>query len=204
MIHELRTYTLKSGAAPGYEKVFGERLPHREKHSKLGGFWHTEVGPLNQVIHLWPYDDLKHRIDVRTASAQETQWPPPSGGNLVTMESEIVIPAPFMRPLAPAQHGGLYELRIYTYQVGSMPEVLKGFGEVIEARETISPLVGVWTTEFGLLNRLYHMWAYKDGNDRDQKRAAARQLPNWSANPGEVLLNTENKFLIPAPFSPLR
>ena len=204
MIHELRTYTLKSGAVPEYEKVFGERLQYREKHSKMGGFWHTEVGPLNQVIHLWPYDDLKHRTDVRTAGAQETQWPPPSGGNLVTMESEILIPAPFMRPLGPAQHGGLYELRIYTYQVGSIPEVLKRFGEVIEARETISPVVGVWTTELGPLNRLYHMWAYKDGNDRDAKRAASRQLPNWPPNTGEFLLNMENKFLIPAPFSPLR
>jgi hypothetical protein len=33
------------------------RLPLREKHSKLGAFWHTEFGPLNQVIHVYPYED---------------------------------------------------------------------------------------------------------------------------------------------------
>jgi NIPSNAP len=35
-----------------FEERFAKRLPLREKHSKLGAFWHTEFGPLNQVIHV--------------------------------------------------------------------------------------------------------------------------------------------------------
>ena len=56
MFYEVRTYTLRPGTVAEFEERFAKRLPLREKHSKLGAFWHTEVGPLNQVIHVYPYD----------------------------------------------------------------------------------------------------------------------------------------------------
>ncbi len=55
MIIEMRTYTLKPGNIPTFEERFGSALAIRAKFSKLAAFWHTEVGPLNQVIHVWPY-----------------------------------------------------------------------------------------------------------------------------------------------------
>ena len=60
MLYEVRTYTLQPGTVAEFEARFAKRHPLREKHSKLGAFWHTEIGPLNQVIHVWPYDDLQH------------------------------------------------------------------------------------------------------------------------------------------------
>jgi hypothetical protein len=50
MIYEVRTYTLRPGSVAEFEERFAKRLPLREKHSKLGAFWHTEVGPLNQAL----------------------------------------------------------------------------------------------------------------------------------------------------------
>ena len=45
MIYEVRTYTLRPGGAVAeFEERFAKRLPLREKHSKLGAFWHTEFG----------------------------------------------------------------------------------------------------------------------------------------------------------------
>ena len=61
MIYEVRTYTLKPGSTAQFEENFGKALPHREKYSKLGGFWHTEIGPLNQVIHIWHTSVPPHR-----------------------------------------------------------------------------------------------------------------------------------------------
>jgi hypothetical protein len=72
MIYEVRTYTLRPGTVAEFEERYAKRLPLREKHSKLGAFWHTEFGPLNQVIHVYPYDDLQHREAVRHAMAQDT------------------------------------------------------------------------------------------------------------------------------------
>ena len=71
MLYEVRTYTLQPGTVAEFESRFAKRHPLREKHSKLGAFWHTEIGSLNQVIHVWPYEDLNHRAAVRAATAQD-------------------------------------------------------------------------------------------------------------------------------------
>ena len=77
MIIEVRTYTLQPGTLAEVEKRFGASLPHREKHSKLAAFWHSEVGQLNQIIHVWAYDSFDHRASVRAAGQKEEGWPPP-------------------------------------------------------------------------------------------------------------------------------
>jgi hypothetical protein len=101
MLYEVRTYTLHPGNVAEFEERFAKRLPLREKHSKLGAFWHTEFGPLNQVIHVYPYEDLQQRTAVRAAMAQDTALAQlPGGGDLIaSMESEIMNPAPFMHAL---------------------------------------------------------------------------------------------------------
>ena len=65
MIYEVRTYILKPGSVRTFEERFGEALEARTKYSPLGGLWHTEIGPLNQVVHIWPYEDLAHYQAVR-------------------------------------------------------------------------------------------------------------------------------------------
>jgi len=55
MIIEMRTYTLQPGTVATFEERFAKALPARAKVSPLAAFWHTEVGPLNRVIHVWPY-----------------------------------------------------------------------------------------------------------------------------------------------------
>jgi hypothetical protein len=55
MIIEMRTYTVQPGSVATVEERFGQALPARAKLSPLAAFWHTEVGPLNRVIHVWAY-----------------------------------------------------------------------------------------------------------------------------------------------------
>src|SRR5882762_8645323 len=118
MIYEVRTYSLRTGAVGEFEDRFAKRLPLREKHSKLGAFWHTDFGPLNQVIHVYPYDDLRQRTEVRTALAQDTARNQlPGGGDLVVaQEAEIMNPAPFMHSLGSRDYGtgNVYEIRTST------------------------------------------------------------------------------------------
>ena len=97
MIYEVRTYTLRTGAVPEFEERYAKRLPARLKHSKLGGFWHTDFGPLNQVVHVYPYDDLNQRAAVREALAKDPERNALPGGQdlIVAQETEIMIPASF-------------------------------------------------------------------------------------------------------------
>ena len=204
MIYEMRTYTLKPGSVANFEKSFGESLPNRQKHSKLGAFWHTEVGPLNQVIHVWPYESLNERERVRGEAVKEPNWPPKSDGAILDMVSEIVIPAPFMRPLGERQLGNIYEMRIYTVQPGAMPEMIERWSEAIPYREEFSPLAACWYTDLGGLNKWFHVWPYKDMAERDRVRAEATKSPNWPPKTRGLMVRTENKFLVPAAFSPMR
>ena len=67
MIYELRTYTLKPGPAPDAAAASGGvgREIRGDDYGKLEGYWMTEIGPLNQVMHLWSYADLNERARIR-------------------------------------------------------------------------------------------------------------------------------------------
>jgi hypothetical protein len=76
MIIEMRTYTVQPGSVATVEERFGQALPVRAKLSPLAAFWHTEVGPLNRVIHVWAYDNFEERTRIRAASQKLEGWPP--------------------------------------------------------------------------------------------------------------------------------
>ena len=129
MLYEFRTYTLKPGTTAEFEKRFEAALPSRVKHSELAAFWRTDIGPLNQVIHVWSYEDLKQRAEIRAKAAQEPNWPPPTTDLILSMQSEILIPAPFSPKLGGGQKlGSVYEMRIYQYQPGTIPDGHRALG----------------------------------------------------------------------------
>jgi hypothetical protein len=208
MIYEMRTYSLRTGAVAEFEERFAKRKPLREKHSKLGGMWHTEFGPLNQVIHIWPYNDLQHRTAVRDAMAKDAELSALPGGRdlIMAQEADIVIPAPFMQPLESRDFGSgnVYELRMYTYLPGETGKVLEAWGKAVPGREKLSPLVVCGTTELGGLNKFIHMWVYKDLNERSRIRDESRKGGQWPPQAGVRPHRQENKVLLPAAFSPLR
>ena len=76
MIYEFRTYDLKPGSVPEVIKRFGESYEQRKKFSKLAAFFYTEIGPLNQIIHIWPYKDTRDREETRTNAVNSGAWPP--------------------------------------------------------------------------------------------------------------------------------
>jgi hypothetical protein len=202
MIFEMRTYRLQPGSVPEVEKRFAEALTERVKASPLGAFFHTEVGPLNQIIHIWPYDDLGHRTRVR--SQPIPNWPPKIQEFIVEMESKIVNAAPFCPAFTPRQYGNLYEIRTYTMLPGVAPQVIERWAERIEGRNKFSPLAACGYTELGPLNQWIHIWAYKDAAERFRVRDEARAGGAWPPATRGMFVRQENKFVVPASFSPLR
>ena len=213
MIYEVRTYDLQPGAIPQAEDAFAEALHHREKYSPIAAFWHTEIGPLNQIIHVWGYETLEKRAQIREQAGKDAHWPPKvTPGAILNMNSEIWHPAPFMKPMGGDQAlGKIYEMRIYSYLPGVIPELIERWGEVLPERERLSPLAAGMYTELGGLNRWMHIWPYKDLNHRAEIRSEANKSSNW---PTTKLIpaserglkgpqRMQNKILIPASFSPM-
>ena len=204
MIYEFRTYTLKVGSMGKFEENFAKALPIREKHSKLTACWHTEIGPLNQIIHVWAYADMKHRAEVRAAAAAEPGWPPPGDDeHILKMDTEIVMPAPFQGAIEPGHHGNFFEMRYYDTLPNAMPEIMEIWGAKLPGRLKYSPLFFCGFTDMGSLNRLIHIWAYDDMKQRSEIRAASVAAGDWPPATGKFLVTMNNKIMVPSSFSPV-
>ncbi|CAI8016620.1 hypothetical protein GBAR_LOCUS10180 [Geodia barretti] len=62
MVFDFRQYTLNPGGLPTYMSAVEElALPIRERHGvKLAGWFYSDLGDLNQVVHIWAFDNVKH------------------------------------------------------------------------------------------------------------------------------------------------
>ena len=96
MIYEFRTYKLKPGSLAEVEKRYGEAYEYRKKYSPLAAFWHTEVGPLNEIIHVWGYENLQERAKIRAEASKDPNWPPKISEFIRKMRSEIINPFDFV------------------------------------------------------------------------------------------------------------
>ena len=60
-LHELRTYTLYVGkmaeAVKLYQEIGFPALQRGGQDKKLVGFFQSDTGTMNQLIHLWKFDD---------------------------------------------------------------------------------------------------------------------------------------------------
>merc|ERR1711892_1621066 len=64
-IYELRTYNLVPKEVGQFMELSKEKFHLRTQHSVLLGYWTSELGGLNQVVHIWQYDSFSHRARVR-------------------------------------------------------------------------------------------------------------------------------------------
>jgi len=211
MINELRTYTLTPGSIPAYVKLAGEvgRKVRGDRYGKLEGYWTTEFGTLNQVMHLWSYADLAERDRLRAELARNEEWArgyiPQSRPYLVAQENKILAPQVPLKP--PAEAGHVYELRTYRTQPGKAPEWIRLFQGILPTREKYSRNVGLWMTEMGQLNEVVHLWAYRDLVQRAEVRAQVTQDPEWQkflAAATPLLVEMRSVVLSPAAHSPMR
>ena len=100
MYVEERMYTLRAGTAPEYLKHYTEHgmkvqlkhLPH------MVGYYFSETGPQNLVVHLWAYDDLNQRERCRAALSADPGWQaylPKIRPLMITQDTRIHKCAPF-------------------------------------------------------------------------------------------------------------
>jgi len=100
MIFEIRTYRLKTGATPDYLRLIGEEcIAIQKSHlGRLVGYFHSDIGPLNEIVHIWAFADVVDREHRRQALLDDPKWRallPRIQSHIETMENKIMKPAPF-------------------------------------------------------------------------------------------------------------
>ena len=209
MIYEIRTYDLFPRTQPETIKRFGEAYEERKKLGELAGIFYTDVGPLNQIIHIWPYKDLAEREKVRAEAAKLKSWPPKISEFIKNMTLEIFVPLSFSPLLTPGKHGPCYEMRSYILVPGLAPENRKRWERALPKRLEYSPLACAMESDLGTGNKLVHIWPYKDPNHRYETRARTEHDGIWppkgdSPQAPVTVYHQENKLMYPASFSPMQ
>lgn len=76
MIVEHRTYTLKALKTGAFLKLYeSAALPPQIKYlGHLIGFYVSEIGPLNEVVHLWGFASLAERERRRALMEADPAW----------------------------------------------------------------------------------------------------------------------------------
>jgi hypothetical protein len=212
MIYELRTYTVRPGTLGDIVKAASTvSLDIRGNNfGKLEGYWSTEIGPLNQVMHMWSYRDFEERAKLRAELAKNPRW----GGEYLPLIRPLLIRQDvrllnaIRPPVASASTGNIYEYRNYRAKpAGAAKQWLDAFTAVLPAREKYSKIVGLWQTEAGQPNEVCHLWAYPDLNARAEARGAVMKDPAWQEflTKGPALLEEmHSTIMLPAPHSPLK
>jgi hypothetical protein len=212
MLYELRTYTVRPGTLGDMVKAAGTvaRDIRGDNFGKLEGYWSTEIGPLNQVMHLWSFSDFAERARLRAELAKNPRW---TGEYIplirpLMLRQEIRLLNAIRPPVAPASTGNIYELRNYRAKPGgAVRQWLDAFTAVLPEREKYSKIVALWQTEAGQPNEVCHLWAYPDLNARAKARGDAMKDPAWqeflTKGPG-FLDEMHSTIMLPAPHSPLK
>ena len=93
---------------------------------------------------------------------------------------------------------------LHPRQVARFMQLMGEGGIDIEKRH-LGGLLGFYSTEFGSINKVLHLWAFASHDDRTRRRKNLYADPQWQAFVPTVLpliRDMNNEILVPAPFSP--
>ena len=92
---DLRIYTIRPRGMPQYLKLFEElALPLALKYfGEPLGYYVTQIGPLNQVVHLWGFENLADMEQRQAALAGDpgfTKYLTATDGLVIAQEDRIM------------------------------------------------------------------------------------------------------------------
>ena len=100
MIYEMRTYRLRTGTVAAYLKLVEEEgiAIQRGHLGQLVGYFFSEIGALNEIVHIWAFADLNDRERRRAALISDQRWLdflPKIQVLIETMDNKILKPSAF-------------------------------------------------------------------------------------------------------------
>jgi len=199
MGYHIRTYDLEPHAVTEAERRLADACAAGIASGSLAASFHTEIGPLNQVIQIW--------TDALPAAAADAAIE----DLVVERQSDEFVPFAISPRIVPASVGPFFEVRRYSYAAGDLPNIVAAWEAALPTRLALGPLVLVASSETDSVNELLHIWPYRTLDDRSQLRTTVRETGLWPPHAAAQTLGLEpfefirmeNKIVMPAAFSPL-
>ncbi|KAH6559726.1 hypothetical protein BASA50_004980 [Batrachochytrium salamandrivorans] len=215
-VHELQVHNVKPEAIEDYTALICEHYPRISKDQgievKLFGSWTTEIGELDQAIHIWEYNHYPGYIQTKGILAKDElhqAFQRKLRPMLRSRENQMMLEFAFWSSAAASKastfdDSSIYELRTYLLKPGRMLEWEQQWRRGLEARSKFVQPVGAWFSQLGHLNYVHHMWAYPDLQVRKEMREKAWEVEGWSQTVHKTvgLINhMQARIVTPMPFS---
>ena len=102
MIIEMRTYTVKPGELHNFIKIYNKEIRkiHTEILGNQLGFCFTEIGNLNEVVHLYAYDSFEDRQIRRLKLSKRPEFKKYISkvkNLIVDMQNKLMLPTNFSK-----------------------------------------------------------------------------------------------------------
>lgn len=213
-VHGFETHRVKPDKTQEYKRAaeryylgIKDDLKLNVKHT---GSWETLVGEQDTFVHILEYENY-HGLDesmkmLKTMPehicAYQAMLP-----FLTSRSMQLNQEFAFFPSAPPHAQGGIFELRTYSLQPGTLLEWESTWRRGIEARRQLTAPVGAWFSQIGRLHQVHHLWQYPSLDSRKELREKAWQLDGWAETVSKTaqLAKTMDSFiLLPLPFSPLK
>lgn len=209
-IVDLRIYTMRQGGTPEFLRLAKALvLPVQLRH--VGppiAYYVTDIGPQEEVIHLWGYDSLGDMQTRREARSLDPEWPrygQESIGLIERQKTTILkrVPLHMLDEVASASASAskpLVEFRTTTVHRGSMPaflELLEAQALPIQARHVGAP-AGFFVSDIGHVNQVIQLWGYDSYADMETRRTRRDNDAAWAQylKAREPLVASENTRMV--------
>ncbi|CAN7759817.1 NIPSNAP family protein [Caballeronia sp. LjRoot31] len=100
MFVEERIYTIIPGKTPDFLKLYEEEgMAIQARHlPAMVGYYSSDIGTLNLIVHLWAFDDINQRVALRAQMVADPDWRDylkKLMPLILHQESRMLRPAPF-------------------------------------------------------------------------------------------------------------
>jgi hypothetical protein len=212
MINELRMYTTRPGKmhhVVNASATVAQKIRDGDTYGKLIGHWSSELGRMNQYIHMWEYTDVEEMRKLRSELASKEDWKnkfvPLVGPYILTQEIRLL--RPLTKIKQPNLQTNIYELKIIKLNIGQVIKWKDKFLDIISNIEGASLNVGIWNTELQDPNEIISIWSHpniesmsKYWKDLDENK----DWQNFNAYQENSVKYEESIILRPSICSPLK
>ena len=165
MINELRMYTTRPGKMKDVvnaSAIVAQKIRGGDTYGKLIGHWWSEIGKMNQYVHMWEYKDPEEMRRLRSELAAKEDWKnkfvPLVAPNILTQEIRLLRPLTEIKK--PVNSSNIYELKIIKLNIGQSAKWAKKFLEIVGLIENSSINIGIWNTELQDPNEIISLWSH--------------------------------------------
>lgn len=225
---ELRTYDTIPSKTLEYKELAKTSASVRSKYTKDS--WklflsaETGYGSLSEFVHLYTYDSMVHRAEVRKAMGKDEEWKKfleESKPCLSQQQSEIFVPTKIAGIDYFASEASLgesddtvYEIRHYQLLPGytTVPKMIdifaRGLPDKLAACDSsLGELIVLAHSDVSTLNQFIEIWRYPSPAASIEHREASRKALVWRetiAEAAKITVTFKNRIMIPTSFSPLK